>query len=64
MNRKKIKLVGRQLFDVELLLIANKENIKITEEPVEYIHDRDSKVFLFRDTFKMINEILKIKNRI
>ena len=51
-------------FDVELLLIANKENIKITEEPVEYIHDRDSKVFLLRDTFKMINEIVKIKNRI
>jgi dolichyl-phosphate beta-glucosyltransferase len=51
-------------FDLELFLLANKENIKITQIPVEYIHNEDSKISIFSDTFKMILDIFKINKNL
>lgn len=47
-------------FDLELFLLAKKENIEITQIPVEYIHNEESKISIFSDTFKMILDIFKI----
>jgi dolichyl-phosphate beta-glucosyltransferase len=47
-------------FDLELFLLANKENVEITQIPVEYIHNEDSKISIFSDTFKMVSDIFKI----
>ena len=47
-------------FDLELFLLANKENIEMTQIPVQYIHNEDSKISIFSDTFKMVLDIFKI----
>ncbi len=47
-------------FDLELILLARTNNINITQVPVTYIHNKESKVSIFRDTLKMINDLYKI----
>lgn len=49
-------------FDIELLFIARKHNIAITRIPVELIHSEGSKVFIIKDTIKMICDIVKVKS--
>lgn len=56
--------VDRFAFDLEVLLIANKIGYKIIEMPVKIINHRESKVNVVRDTFKMLNDLRKIKKRI
>ena len=51
-------------FDLELILLAKSNNIKITQVPVTYIHNKESKVSIFRDTFKMINDLYKISKSV
>ena len=48
-------------FDIEIILLAESQDISIIEVPVEYVHDSDSKVSVLIDTFKMLIEILSIK---
>ena len=48
-------------FDMELILLASKESIDIVEVPVTYIHNNDSKVNVYIDTFKMLLDLIKIK---
>ena len=47
-------------FDLELFLLARNENITISEVPVVYIHNKNSKVKIFKDTLLMVKEVLKI----
>jgi len=49
-------------FDVELLFIAKKWNLKIKRVPVIFTHSHDSKVKLIRDSIKMFIDLFKIKN--
>ena len=51
-------------FDIELILLAKSNNINITQVPVTYIHNKESKVSIFRDTFKMINDLYKISKSV
>lgn len=51
-------------FDLELFLLARKKNITISEVPVVYIHNKNSKVKIIKDTFLMIKEVLKIYKQI
>ena len=51
-------------FDFEALLWASKLNYKIAEMPVSVKVHGESKVRIFRDTFKMLRDILKMKKRI
>ena len=44
-------------FDLELLIIARLNKVKVTEVPVKYTHNNDSKVKLFSDTIQMIREM-------
>ena len=51
-------------FDFEALLWADTLGLKITEMPVKILHHRESKIRLFRDSFKMVRDILKIRSEI
>ena len=51
-------------FDFEALLWAKKLGYKIIEMPVKIINHRESKVNVFRDAFRMLGEISKIKKRV
>lgn len=48
-------------FDVELLFLAKKLGFKICEVPIYWKHVRTSRVSPFRDSLKMLSEILKIR---
>jgi len=56
--------VDRFAFDFEALLWAQKLGIKIGEIPVRVLVHGESKVRLFRDTFKMLGDLRKMKKRI
>jgi len=47
-------------FDLELFLLANKQNVSISEVPVKYIHNSESKVKIIRDTIKMLADLITI----
>jgi glycosyltransferase involved in cell wall biosynthesis len=51
-------------FDVELLLLALKEGVKVIEFPVNWHDVPGSKVSLLRDSWKMALEVEAIRNRI
>lgn len=48
-------------FDVELLYLASKYGFKIKELPVEWINNPDSKVNNIRDSFNMLNDLIKVR---
>ncbi len=56
--------VNRFAFDFECILWAVKFGMKIVEMPVKIINHRESKVNVLKDSFKMVRDILKMKNRI
>lgn len=56
--------VDRFAFDFEALLIANKIGYKISEYPVKIINHGESKVNVFKDSFKMLSDLCKMKARI
>lgn len=51
-------------FDFEVLLWADTLGLKIAEMPVKVLHHRESKIRLFRDSYRMIKDILRIRKRI
>lgn len=50
-------------FDIELMILANISKIKIVSIPVTYIHNEDSTVKLFKDSFNMLKEIIYLKKK-
>lgn len=50
-------------FDVELILLARLANLTITQVPVVYIHSIDSKLKILKDSYLMIKELIKIKQK-
>lgn len=51
-------------FDFEALLWAKQKDLTVTEMPVKVINHRESKVHLFRDAFRMLRDLHRIKRRI
>ena len=51
-------------FDFESILWAQKFGYKVIEMPVKIINHRESTVHVFKDTFKMLGDLRKIKKRI
>ena len=51
-------------FDFEAILWATKLGKRICEIPVKVINHRESKVNVFKDTFKMLKDLRKMKKRI
>jgi len=48
-------------FDVEALYLANKMGLRIKEVPVVWVNSPDSRVSIFRDSLKMLQDILTIR---
>ena len=53
--------IERWGFDPEILFLANKTWMVITEVPVEWAHDERSKISPIKDGFKMFTELLRIR---
>lgn len=51
-------------FDLEVLMIARKMRLNISEIPVKIINHRDSKINPVKDSVKMLLDIFKIKRRV
>ena len=51
-------------FDVEAMLLMNKNNIKIIELPVSWTHRPGSKVHLIKDSVKFFLDLLILKKRL
>ena len=51
-------------FDFEVFLWADELGLKITEMPVQVLHHRESKIRLFRDSFRMVRDILQIRRSV
>lgn len=66
-DRKSIDLIFPLLkindfsFDVEILYLAKKLNLKVKEVPVQCINWNDSKIKIVKDSIKMFINLLKIK---
>jgi dolichyl-phosphate beta-glucosyltransferase len=50
--------------DIEIILLAKKNNFDILELPVKWTHRNNSKLNIFFDTFKMLINLIKIKNKL
>lgn len=55
--------VDRFGFDVELLYLAFRAGLNLKEIPVRWDHNEGSKVTLFTDSFKMVNEVNLIRQQ-
>ncbi|MEE0969381.1 MAG: glycosyltransferase [Clostridia bacterium] len=51
-------------FDFETILRAQKLGFKIIEVPVKIVNHRESKINVFRDAFKMLGDLRRIKREI
>ncbi len=51
-------------FDFESILWAQKLGYKFTEMPVKIINHRESKINVFKDAFKMLRDLRRMKKRI
>jgi len=62
---KAIKRINsfRFAFDVDLVLILEKINIRIEELPLKWVHKNESKLNIFKDIPKMIYDLIVIKMR-
>lgn len=52
--------LGGWSFDIEILYLARRKRMKITELPVHWYFDADSKVNAVRDALRMIGDIFRI----
>jgi glycosyltransferase involved in cell wall biosynthesis len=48
-------------FDVEFLYVANLHGLRLKEIPVRWNHDERTKVNVFRDSYRMFNEVRLIR---
>ena len=51
-------------FDQEALMIATRMGCRIEEMAVKIVNHRESKVHVFRDTFRMLGDLRRIKKRV
>ena len=55
--------IDRFGFDVELLYLAFRAGLKLKEVPVRWDHNEGSKISLFSDSFRMVNEVGLIRQQ-
>ncbi len=51
-------------FDVELLMIAQHNQQRIVEVPINWYFNRDSRVNVLRDTYRMVNEVWRVHQNV
>ena len=67
------KFIGKKLFknlknkdfahDIEIVLLAKKFRNEIIELPVNWVHKKDGKISLIKDTIKMLFSLIEIRQR-
>ena len=64
-NLKNLTLQNQNQDILSIILSAGelgqKENIEVLVKPVTYIHNNDSSVSIFKDSFKMLFTLIKLK---
>ena len=55
--------IDRFGFDVELIFLAYRAGLRLREVPVRWDHYEGSKISLFSDSFKMLNEVGLIRQQ-
>jgi len=55
--------IDRFGFDVELIYLAYRARLRLREVPVRWDHNEGSKISLFSDSFKMLNEVGLIRQQ-
>jgi len=55
--------IDRFGFDVELIFLAHRAGLRLREIPVRWDHYEGSKISLFSDSFKMLNEVGLIRQQ-
>src|SRR5437016_4277548 len=53
--------IDRFGFDVELIYLAHLAGLRLCEIPVRWNHDPASKVSVMRDSFRMIDEVRRVR---
>lgn len=53
--------IDRFAFDVEFLFVADYKGLKLNEIPVKWTHCDGTKVNVFRDSYRMFNEVRQIR---
>ena len=56
--------IDRFGFDVELIYLAYLARLRLREIPVRWDHDPASKVAVLRDSFRMVDEVRRIRNEV
>jgi dolichyl-phosphate beta-glucosyltransferase len=56
--------IDRFGFDVELVYLAYLAHLRLREVPVRWDHDPASKVSVARDSFRMFNEVRRIRREV
>ena len=63
-RRSEEKRLKTFAFDFESIIWAQKLGYSIIEMPVKIINHRASTVHIFRDTFRMLSDLIKIRRRV
>src|SRR6266852_192675 len=56
--------IDRFGFDVELIYLAQLAGLRLSEIPVRWDHDPASKVAVMRDSFRMVDEVRRIRREV
>jgi hypothetical protein len=56
-----LQTIERWGFDPEILLIALRQGLRITEVPVSWAHDERTRLSYLRDGLRMLEEIAQIR---
>ena len=56
--------IDRFGFDVELIYLAHLAHLRLREVPVRWDHDPGSKVSVMRDSFRMVDEVRRIRREV
>src|SRR6267154_1610612 len=56
--------IDRFGFDVELIYLAHLAHLRLREVPVRWDHDPASKVLVMRDSFRMFDEVRRIRREV
>ncbi len=51
-------------FDVEILLLAQRERLSIREIPVDWVHQDGSRINLATDSLRMLGDLIRIRSRV
>ena len=51
-------------FDVELLYLARRSGLRLREVPVRWNHAEGSKVSFFRDSLRMLREVITVRRSV